>query len=342
MSPTSRHDDPAMFMVSVNQRLLIVRQESEWKRKLEIRNWSHPDDMCNSRRSACPRRDGPAPRTGAKRTDRASPRGSSGRRTHHLPSTVRPLTAWVPTGHAATRPAGVPPRTAGGRPPRARRPGPRGAAVTEMWPDVRYRRRQALRRTNMDVPISLHQANQLHLRRVSPQRGSCSPACTDHAQRGSRPPPSCSGSSPYRCPPPVTAAPSPSSARGTATPPWPCPARTASPRRRPRRPLRHHRRPRRPLRHRRRPHHPRRPPRHRRRPHRHRRHLRPRHLRHRCANRNRNRNLRRHPSSHRRRRHRPPRHPPPARRPPAPVRSRSPRTANRPARPGTPGPRWSP
>ncbi len=41
MSPTSRHGDPAMFMVSVDQRLLIVRQESEWKRKFAIRYWSH-------------------------------------------------------------------------------------------------------------------------------------------------------------------------------------------------------------------------------------------------------------------------------------------------------------
>lgn len=41
MSPTSRHGDPAMFMVSVDQRLLIGRQESEWKRKLAIRYWSH-------------------------------------------------------------------------------------------------------------------------------------------------------------------------------------------------------------------------------------------------------------------------------------------------------------
>lgn len=47
MSPTSRHGDPAMFMVSVDQRLLIVRQESEWKRKLEIRYWSHTSGMCN-------------------------------------------------------------------------------------------------------------------------------------------------------------------------------------------------------------------------------------------------------------------------------------------------------
>ncbi|MFE9909792.1 hypothetical protein [Streptomyces clavifer] len=42
----SRHGDPAMFMVSVDQRLLIDRQESEWKRKLEIRYWSHTGGMC--------------------------------------------------------------------------------------------------------------------------------------------------------------------------------------------------------------------------------------------------------------------------------------------------------
>ncbi|MEU3208707.1 RNA methyltransferase, partial [Streptomyces cyaneofuscatus] len=30
-----------MFMVSVDQRLLIDRQESEWKRKSGIRYWSH-------------------------------------------------------------------------------------------------------------------------------------------------------------------------------------------------------------------------------------------------------------------------------------------------------------
>lgn len=41
----SRHGDPAMFMVSVDQRLLIDRQESEWKRQLQIRYWSHAAHM---------------------------------------------------------------------------------------------------------------------------------------------------------------------------------------------------------------------------------------------------------------------------------------------------------
>jgi len=36
-----------MFMVSVNQRLLIDRQESEGKRKLAVRYWSHSHGMCN-------------------------------------------------------------------------------------------------------------------------------------------------------------------------------------------------------------------------------------------------------------------------------------------------------
>ena len=42
-----------MFMVSVDQRLLIVRQESERKRKFEIRYWSHAGGMCGRSVAAC-------------------------------------------------------------------------------------------------------------------------------------------------------------------------------------------------------------------------------------------------------------------------------------------------
>lgn len=61
MSPTSRHGDPAMFMVSVDQRLLIDRQESERKRKLAVRYWSHTSGMCNRPVAKCDiqRRAGP-------------------------------------------------------------------------------------------------------------------------------------------------------------------------------------------------------------------------------------------------------------------------------------------
>lgn len=61
MSPTSRHGDPAMFMVSVDQRLLIDCQESERKRKLAVRYWSHTTGMCNHAVAACDirRRTGP-------------------------------------------------------------------------------------------------------------------------------------------------------------------------------------------------------------------------------------------------------------------------------------------
>ncbi|CAD5918539.1 protein of unknown function [Streptomyces sp. KY75] len=56
-----RHGDPAMFMVSVDQRLLIDRQESEWKRKLGIRYWSHSGgNNGRSRRCAYTCSDGPA------------------------------------------------------------------------------------------------------------------------------------------------------------------------------------------------------------------------------------------------------------------------------------------
>ena len=42
-----------MFMVSDDQRLLIDRQESEQKRKLSIRYWSHTSGMCNRPVAAC-------------------------------------------------------------------------------------------------------------------------------------------------------------------------------------------------------------------------------------------------------------------------------------------------
>lgn len=49
-----------MFMVSIDQRLLTHRQESERKRKLAVRYWSHTRGMCNRPVAACDigRRDG--------------------------------------------------------------------------------------------------------------------------------------------------------------------------------------------------------------------------------------------------------------------------------------------
>ena len=286
MSPTSRHGDPAMFMVSVDQRLLIDRQEGEWKRKLEIRYWSHTGGMCGRPVAACAQ-------LATERNQEAFPGRDLG-----LSGVCRPLALCVAR--------------------RSGRPAPSGSSGSVQM----FRRAQ----TRMARCPSIRRMNPAS-RCVLRLGGPCSPACTDHAYGGCRPPP-CFCCSPPRCRRPVTTARSPPSGRGTAARPSPWRARgdavRSSPSRNPNRNLRH-RRPHRlpPL-----PHRPHRPHR----LHRHLRHLRRlRQLRHLC--------LHPHPQN----RIRSPRHrgPPcaPHRRPRHP--SHFPPTRNRRARHHGPGRHWS-
>ncbi len=237
MSPTSRHGGCGPVFAAVFEvRLLIVRRESEWKRKLAIRSWSHVFDASRRNEEFTPsaraysRAYGCAPllRPRAARhlcvaaPARTSLVGASG--------PVRRCGVRHGPGTAAERQPDSSPERAPPRPLLAvshlsGRPDSRGGAA---------RRCRNVKPVHPKIPTIRGIGPHSRPGSASVCSSSSACLCTDHLSRGRwRPPPWC-GCSPRPRRRPPTPAPMPRAERTARTPRWRSPDRVrARPRRSP-------------------------------------------------------------------------------------------------------------